>query len=422
MLGVAIRIAERMGINNESELAKCTALEAEMRRRLWWSLVLFDTRIGEMADYKTIRLAPTWDCKIPLNVNDSELRPEMKELPGLLGNSTEALFTVVRSEIGEFIRNTMFYLDFTAPALKPIAKDVQNGPIPEGGELVILEKIIEDKYLKSCDLQNPLHFLTAWTARGAIAKYRLLEHYSKSSRLSVPLTEAQRDTAISYAISMLECDTKIVTSPLTKGFLWLVNIYFPFPAYIQIVQDLRRRPMSCHAEHAWEVMSDNCEAHFGFQYRDDSPFFKLFAKIGLKAWEAREFAFKQLGKPLTLSIFVSSIRDMVAQSAQGVHNDTMEQQHDVLGMAVDDFLISMPMEFGSYICSLEAEGDCAETGAEVYPHMPGRDPLALDVNDLYWSAMNWSSVYNPDSLARPGPHIPRQGACKTDMNQSNSSG
>ena len=177
MLGVAIRIAERMGIHSESDLAKCTVLEAEMRRRLWWSLVLFDARISEMTNYKTTKLTPTWDCKIPLNVNDSDLRPEMKEPPEAVGKSTEAIFAVVRGELGEFVRNTMFYLDFTAPALKPIAKDVQNGPIPEGGELVTLDKMIEDRYLKSCDPENPLHFMTIWTARAFLAKYRLMEHH-----------------------------------------------------------------------------------------------------------------------------------------------------------------------------------------------------------------------------------------------------
>jgi len=98
MLGVAIRIAQRMGIHSESALAKCTAVEAEMRRRLWWSLILFDTRIGETANSKTTTLDPTWDCKIPLNVNDSDLRPEMKGPPAIQGKSTEAPFAIVRSK------------------------------------------------------------------------------------------------------------------------------------------------------------------------------------------------------------------------------------------------------------------------------------------------------------------------------------
>ena len=138
MLSVAIRIAERMGIHSESYLAKYTALEAEMYRRLWWSLVIYDTRVGELAYSKTTNLVPTWNCRIPLNVNDSDIRPEMKESPEILGKSSEAIFAVVRSELGDFVRNTKFYLDLTAPSLRPIAKDVQGGPLPEGGELVAL--------------------------------------------------------------------------------------------------------------------------------------------------------------------------------------------------------------------------------------------------------------------------------------------
>lgn len=128
---------------------ECPALEAEMRRRLWWSLMLFDTRICEMADYKAMMLTPTWDCRAPLNVNDFDLQPEMKDPPAVQGKSTEAIFAVVCSEMGEFVRHSAFHLDFISPALKTVAKAVQRGPVPEGGELVTLEKTIEDKYLNS---------------------------------------------------------------------------------------------------------------------------------------------------------------------------------------------------------------------------------------------------------------------------------
>ena len=400
MLGLAIRIAERMGIHSESDLAKCTPLEAEMRRRLWWSLVLFDTRIGELAFSRTTKLAPNWDCRVPLNVNDSDLRSEMKEPPQALGKSTEALFAVVRGELGEFLRNTMFYLDFTAPALKPIAKDVQNGPIPEGGELVTLEKMIEDKFLNSCDPENPLHFMTIWTARAFLAKYHLVEYHSKYFSSSVHQTEVQLDTAISYALKMLECDTKLMTSPLTKGFLWLVHFHFPFPAYIQIVQDLRMRPIGAQAEQAWAVMSDNYGTRFGFgsMFRDDSPFFKIFAKIVLQAWEARELAFRQLGEPLTPPRFVSTIRHIMAQTAQNEQNERnekTEKPHDFMGMGVDDFLKSVPMDFSSHPYGLEGQADYAEMGPGVYPDMTGGLPLDVDVNYLDWSAMNWNSMNEP---------------------------
>lgn len=260
MLGVAICIAQRMKLHNESANAKCLALESEMRRRLWWSLILFDTRICEMADWKTAMLAPVWDCRIPLNLNDFDFQPELKDPPPVQEKSSEALFTVVRSEIGEFVRHRAFYLDFVNPALKAVAKDAQGSRMPEIGDLVAVEKMIEEKYFNFCNLENPPHFMTIWTARGYLAKNRLLEHYSRFPRSSVKQTDAQRDAAISYTLSMLECDMKLMTSPLTRGYHWFIHFHFPFPAYIHIAQDLRMRPVSGHAERTWEIMSDNYEA------------------------------------------------------------------------------------------------------------------------------------------------------------------
>lgn len=388
MLGVAIRIAQRMGIHSESALAKCTAVEAEMRRRLWWSLILFDTRIGEITNSKPVTLDPTWDCKIPLNVNDSDLWPEMKGPPAIQGKSTEALFAVVRSELGEFIRHTVFHLDFTSPALKPLAKHLQNGPATEGGELVKLEEMIEDQYLKSCDQENPTHFMTIWTTRAYLAKCRLLEHYSRYSSSTVCRTEAQRDAATSYALRMLECDTKIMISPLTKGFLWLNHFHFPFPAYIQIVQDLGRRSISERARQAWEIMSDNYEAWFGSQFRDDSPFFQIFTKIVLQAWEACEAASKQLGETLTTPRIVSSIRHALGQIASHARDTDIEQPNIIMDMGINEF--PMPISFAnqSLPYSMGVQDGYAVLRPEIYSDIPGQAPLDAHMNQLDWTALD----------------------------------
>jgi hypothetical protein len=92
MLGAAVRIAQRMGIDTESTNARHSVLEAELRRRLWWSLTLYDNRMAEMTECKTTSLLPTWDCKLPLNVNDFSLRAEMNTQPAEFGVLSEALF------------------------------------------------------------------------------------------------------------------------------------------------------------------------------------------------------------------------------------------------------------------------------------------------------------------------------------------
>lgn len=390
MLGVAIRIAERMGINSESALAKCSVLEAELRRRLWWSIVLFDTRISELASHNPVTLAPTWDCRIPLNVNDFDLRPEMKEPPVVQGKSTDALFAVVRSELGEFVRHMMFHLEFTSPALKPIFETVQSGLVPDVVRLDTLENMIEDKYLKFCDPENPLHFMTIWWTRGYIAKCRIMEHHSRYSNLGVRQTDSQHDTAISHALRMIECNTKFAASPFTEGFLWLVALNFPFPAYVLIARDLRKRPTSEHAEQAWEVMSDNFEAWLDKD--SNGPFFTIFTKFILLAWEAREAALGELGESLMMPPrIVSTIRNKMSQIAQNAQVTGIQQPENGLDKSIDNFPMLMPMGSDSLglLYDMEGQGGYGVIGPGVYPNIPGQSPLDVDMNHLDWSALDW---------------------------------
>jgi hypothetical protein len=313
----------------------------------------------------------------------------MKDSPADQGKLSDALFTVVYSELGEFVRSTAFYLDFNNPALKPLSKAVQHSTIPEAEELGALEKVFEDKYLKFCDSENPLHFMTIWWLRGYLAKYRLLEYHARCSSSSESQTDIQRDIAISHALRMLECDAKIMNSPTTKRFLWLMYFYFPFPAYIQILQDLRRRPNSEQAEQAWEVMSDNYEARFAALYqKGESPFFRIFTKLVLQSWGAREAAFSQRGEPLVSPRIVSSIRDRFAQGPQIPQVVNTTQQNNTMSLGIDHFPLSMSISH-RMLHNIGGQDGFEDTGPVVYPSMPRQALLDADVDHLDWAAMDW---------------------------------
>jgi hypothetical protein len=294
MLGTAIRIAQRMGIHDESTNKKHDALEAELRRRLWWSLVSYDARISELTDFKLGLLLPTWNCKPPSNLNDFDLRFGMKSAPEVHGVSSEALFVVVRSEFNDFIRHCSFHLDFINPALKSVAGTSPSESNSKVDELAVLEQRLEEKYLKHCDPQNSLHFMAIWWVRGQLAKSRFIRYLSECSKLNVQPTVAQRDEGIVYALAMLRHDTKIMSSKHSKGFRWLIYLNFPLPAYVQIAQDLRMRPLSEHAQIAWNAMSENFAARFlngdKFMDKKGNPFVKIFATVISQAWAAREAA------------------------------------------------------------------------------------------------------------------------------------
>lgn len=377
MSGVAIRIAQRMGLSNESTYGELGAFEAEMRRRLWWSIMLFDARISEMVDYKISMMNPTWDCRIPLNLSDFDIQVEMKQPPVVQYTCSEALWTVVRSEMGDFIRHSAFHLEFVNPSLKAIAKNVQDNNGSEGSELDALEKMMENKYLKHCNPDLPLHFMTIWITRGYLAKNRLLEHYSRFPRASMQQTDVQRDAAISHAQSMLECDTRLMTSPLAKGFLWFNDHHFPFTGYIQISQDLRMRPMCDHAERTWQIMSENYNARFARleEYIYAGPLFKMFTKLIFQAWRARQVAFRQSGQPLMIPKVVSDIHETLASITKDADEASIEQL-DAISMNAE-FSTSMSLDFD---------------GNDMLLSDTGHPTLGFDSNYFDWNPMGWNST------------------------------
>ncbi|KAL2137145.1 hypothetical protein VTI74DRAFT_8777 [Chaetomium olivicolor] len=400
MLAVAIRIAQRLGYHKESENTSCaTALEAEMRRRLWWALVTFDSRICEVILCKSTTLTPTWDCRPPLNLSDFELLPGTKNAPEPANERpTEALFVVVRSELGDFVRHCPFHLSFIDPLMTIFAE--AKGTL-RGRGLRDLQKAIEETHLRHCDPDNPLHLMTIWTARGFLAKNFLLEHCSRHPTGS--------PAVIAHSLTMLDCDTKLLASPLTRGFRWHTNFHFPFLAYACLLQYLKKEPQEA-AERIWEAMSENYDArgidNWASTEPNGEPFFALLSRIVVQAWEARETFLLQQGNeslegqsPPRIVVNIRARMERMMSERSGVaprHSNTAmeQQQQQQVGTLDMHTHISGSLGGGNPIAS---EGQ-AFTGAAApgLSGLPGTLPPGyesvldgMDISQFWPTPMGW---------------------------------
>ncbi|AEO57280.1 hypothetical protein MYCTH_2303243 [Thermothelomyces thermophilus ATCC 42464] len=392
MLAVAIHIAQRMNYDKESSNEKYPILEAEMRRRLWWSLVILNSRVCETFNYRAATMAPTWDCRTPSNFNDFELLSGSRTAPPVHDKPTEALFVCVRSQISDFIRHCPFHLEPTDPFLATLA-----GGGTSHYDLRELQETVE-KTLSLCDPAHPLHYMTMWTARGILAKNMLLEHCFRRRRRQHQQQQQQQqqqlgsdlpdkpdpdepDPAIGYAVTMLRCDTALLASPLTRGFLWYVHAHFPFLAYVYLAQYLPSLAATTAAAEAgesgvkernnnnnnnnnnndnaadvvsaaWAAMSDNYDARraadfFSFPSEekdqnkrererneggrdgatpgsgeDSHPLFVLFARVVLGAWDAVAAAFAAAGHSRDVEEavprIVVSLRERLGKEGAGI--------------------------------------------------------------------------------------------------------
>ncbi|KAK3301745.1 uncharacterized protein B0T15DRAFT_404895 [Chaetomium strumarium] len=398
MMAIAIRTAQRMGYHSESSNAKCNPLEAELRRRLWWSLVIFDNRVCEVVDYKPPTLAPTWDCRPPMNLNDFELRAEAKSPPPVSERPSEALFAVVRSEISDFIRHSAFHLDYIDPLLTTLAeaKTAAGRTSPSGRRnLPDLQRTVEEM-LRRCDPQNPLHFMTMWMARGFLARIQLLEYRWRRASLPAPpgLPDPAHDPALAYACTMLDCDTKLMTSPLIEGFVWHIeSFYFPFVAYAYILQRLKKQPND-QADRAWESMSDNYEArrmdsgkldNHSFKF-GNHPFFVIFARMVMVAWEAREAMLMQQDITPQVPRIVARVKSKMEQRGLDF---ALQSKSAVALVNLGESAMprSGPLSFAGTAPGASPFGAPTTAGFAPYP-----DILSFDMDSNFMSNMTWGMM------------------------------
>ena len=277
LTGVAIRIGQRIGLHCDGSSLGLPIFEAEMRRRVWWQIILLDNRTAQLSGSKNSVVANHFDTNIPSNVNDADLNPNMTEMPLEHKGQTEMIFCLITYEIGKFAKDSGWQKLFTAPS--PSSKDKI---IDE------LEALLENKFLRHCDRSIPLHFLCLVVARSIITKMRLSAHHPRYRKdVNSAMAHEERDRLFNLSLETIEYDTLVHSTKSLKRFLWHVKVYFQLDAFIALLSELRHRPPGEVSDRAWHQIQEVYSSHPELVTEN----FALYIAIGnltLRVWETRE--------------------------------------------------------------------------------------------------------------------------------------
>lgn len=186
LTGVAVRIAQMIGLNTDGSTYAIPPFDAEMRRRLWWQLTLIDSRIAEISGSGTSMLAQNWNTKLPANVNDSDLFPGMKDPPMERPGLTEMIAVRLRYEISQFVRQQ--------------SQAIRGSAVIEEGKIWDFEQRLKREYLNYCDPSIPLHLVSFMMTNGALCKFRMrLRHPHFTSNQTKDFLPAERDNMFQLA-------------------------------------------------------------------------------------------------------------------------------------------------------------------------------------------------------------------------------
>lgn len=93
--GIAIRLAESLGVHRDGSVMKLPPLVTQLRRSLWWHIRMHDVSCAEDCGF-----APTHvngaDARLPLNINDADISSADVKEPEVRGGFTEMTWPLIR--------------------------------------------------------------------------------------------------------------------------------------------------------------------------------------------------------------------------------------------------------------------------------------------------------------------------------------
>lgn len=309
LTGIAVRLAYRMGLHRDGAGFNLSPFETEERRRLWWNLVSFDRRIGEMTGSTITAISNGGDCRLPLNINDADLHLHAKDSPVAHVGATEMIFSLTRLEFARAPGS-----DKMKMVLSETSPQVPN--VADHRMVNYIERLIthlEDTYLKHCDPKIPLHYFALTMTRASVSKLKVISGFYKiATTAPQPLSPVENETLFLESIKMIEYDSMIQANESLKGFKWFTLMHFPFPAYVALAKELRVRTSGELCERAWQAMIENHDRR-GITKKMRSPMHLAFTPLFLKAWNAREAHEASQGRTLAPPVMITGMRQLAAR-------------------------------------------------------------------------------------------------------------
>ncbi|KAF2622821.1 hypothetical protein BU25DRAFT_302662, partial [Macroventuria anomochaeta] len=284
--GVAQRIGQRIGLHRDGDMLKLPPFEAEVRRRLWWQIIMLEGFSQKLAGTGTGTDASILmgDVKMPANLNDSDLFPGMKELPKESDRATEMMFFLIRCHVGEFFKRfetpkALFDGVWNKLTTTAVSVGIKERAIGE------LERLFEQRFLRHCDTSITWHLMCTHLAKAIIFMMRFMAYGANYQGKTE--SQAQKDTLFTLSLQVCSSQNLAYTMKEMQGFMWHVNMHFQWRAFVYLLSELRYRTSGPEVEQAWRDVQLTYEFHPTFDKELSRRALPIaVSNLTLKAWEA----------------------------------------------------------------------------------------------------------------------------------------
>lgn len=275
LTSLPIRLAQALNLHREASNAHLPFYEAELRRRLWWQLVVLDIRGAEDRGTTTILARDSYDTRMPLNIDDADFGPETRGQIVEKQGPTDITFSLCTAQCS----NLFLQIEHAhgAEGISQDAGDKSSSGSASGSksqpveEAVKQAQLLESQFVTGADPNRAPSYLASVTVRLIILKIWLIMQYpvhprskpsskypatSSTSRPSAKPSIVPREATLRTALSIMELSEYLQTGPYGDRFYWWANTYVQWHPLSVVLAELCTQTRGELVDRAWRTVDD----------------------------------------------------------------------------------------------------------------------------------------------------------------------
>jgi hypothetical protein len=284
-----------------------------MRRRLWWQMCVLDRQATNDRGTDPIITTSSFNTQLPLNVNDHDLIPDDPDEVQEREEYTDVTLSIVCSELFDIERRLNYVpaREFESPQLST------DDPWAQRRSWVIsIQKSVEEKYLRHCNMAIPEQRYTLLVARIVIATvwlfaYRPLQRHANS----VIAVKIPHPGILHLSVEVMEKAIEVSLDPCANPYRWHSTIWVQWHALAVMIAELCVQTEGPTVERAWNIVPAAFEETA--RYIADSDTGRLWRPIKKLMSRAQEVRRKHL-EDVAVALASQRAEESLARTSQTV--------------------------------------------------------------------------------------------------------
>lgn len=254
LTGIAIRIALSVGLHRDGSKLGLDYFSTEMRRRMWWHLMLLDAELSDSHGVESLLRGMVHDTQMPNNLNDEDLMPKMTTTPNPRVGFASMSPNLVRYEIMLRSREILLQPGERLPSMEQDAMRSLNAKTKMIDDL---KKCLDQRFLRHFSEDEPIQWATQVVVhvKCKMLQFGLYHPLALSEEIkSQHGIRASRDGLFALALDVTNRVRDLEANAKTRHWGWYFRSDTQWPALVYLLNEFIQRPPDPYVNHAWSMV------------------------------------------------------------------------------------------------------------------------------------------------------------------------